>query len=185
MAGTEPDPARRARASGAGRSSRPARPFLPRRPAPPLTDPARSRRDRRGRGLRTPLLPADAPASRTRAERFDQAVLEAVADLEERWPGRLEAIEFAVDEVPAIPGDGPVIPSDEVVLDGGVPLTRFMPPGIDSRGRPTKARIVVYRRPLEVRSSDAFDLGDLVAEVLGEQVSAVLGEAGDGGPATD
>ena len=41
---------------------------------------------------------------------------------------------------------------------------------------------MVYRRPLEVRSSDAGDLGDLVADVLGEQVSAVLGEAGDAGP---
>ena len=147
-----------------------------------MAEPVAPRRDRRGRGLRTPLLPTDIPASRTRSQRFDQAVLEAVADLEERWPGRLQDIEFAVDEVPAIPGEGAVAPSDEVVLDGGVPLTRFMPPGIDSRGRPTKARIVVYRRPLEVRSSDAGDLGDLVADVLGEQVSAVLGEAGDGGP---
>lgn len=184
MAGPEPDPARRARASIAGRSSRPARPLLPRRPRPTIADPVLVRRDRRGRGLRTPLLPADVPASRTRAQRFDQAVLEAVADLEERWPGRLDEIEFAVDEVPMIPSDGPENPSDDVVLDGGVPLTRFVPPGIDSRGRPTKARIVVYRRPLEVRSSDTGDLGDLVAEVLGEQVSAVLGEAGDGGPSS-
>lgn len=181
MAGNEPEPARRARTSIAGRSSRPARPLLP-RPRPTVTDPVVARRDRRGRGLRTPLLPTDVPASRTRAQRFDLAVLEAVADLEERWPGRLDDIEFAVDEVPAIPAEGPENPSDEVVLDGGVPLTRFLPPGIDSRGRATKARIVVYRRPLEVRSSDSGDLGDLVADVLGEQVSAVLGEAGDGGP---
>ena len=185
MAGPDPDPARRTRAPGIGRSARPGRPFLPRRPLPAVAEPVVPRRDRRGRGLRTPLLPADIPASRTRSQRFDQAVLEAVADLEERWPGRLQDIEFAVDEVPAIPGEGAVAPSDEVVLDGGVPLTRFMPPGIDSRGRPTKARIVVYRRPLEVRSSDAGDLGDLVADVLGEQVSAVLGEAGDGGPGVD
>lgn len=185
MDGTDPEPARRVRASGTGRSARPARPFLPRRPAHTVVQPPVPRRDRRGRGLRTPLLPADLPASRTRSQRFDQAVLEAVADLEERWPGRLEAIEFAVDEVPLIPGEGVVAPSDEVVLDSGVPLTRFMPPGIDSRGRPTKARIVVYRRPLEVRSSDAGDLGDLVADVLGEQVSAVLGEAGDGGPGVE
>ena len=53
-----------------------------------MAEPAVPRRDRRGRGLRTPLLPADIPASRTRSQRFDQAVLEAVADLEERWPGR-------------------------------------------------------------------------------------------------
>ena len=108
--------------------------------------------------MRTPLLPTDVPASRTRAQRFDQAVLEAIADLEDRWPGRLDAIEFAVDEVPLVPAEGSVLPSDEVVLDGGVPLTRFLPPGIDAKGRPTKARIVVYRRPLEVRSSDAGDL---------------------------
>lgn len=181
MAGTEPDP-RRSRPSLPGRASRPIRPFLPRRspPAPAVPAAARARRDRRGRGLRTPLLPADVPASRTRAQRFDQAVLEAVADLEARWPGRLESLEFAVDEVPAVPNDGPELASDEVVLDGGVPLARFLPPGMDAHGRPTKARIVVYRRPLEVRSGDAGELGDLVAEVLGEQLTAVLGEPGDG-----
>ncbi len=179
MPGTEPDP-RRSRPSLPGRAARPVRPFLPRRTPPAPAAPARIRRDRRGRGLRTPLLPADVPASRTRAQRFDQAVLEAVADLEARWPGRLESLEFAVDEVPAVPPDGPELPSDEVVLDGGVPLARFLPPGMDARGRPTKARVVVYRRPLEVRSGDAGELGDLVAEVLGEQLSAVLGEPEDG-----
>ncbi|HZM65859.1 MAG TPA: metallopeptidase family protein [Nakamurella sp.] len=139
---------------------------------------ASARRDRRGRGLRTPLLPENLPASRTRAEQFDQAVLEAVAELEIRWPGKLDAVEFAVDEVPLVPAEGPVVASPEVVLDGGVPLTRFVPPGIDARGRPTRARVVVYRRPLEARSTDSGDLGDLVTEVLGEQLSAVLGEHG-------
>ncbi len=182
MAGSEQDPSRRVRASAAGRLTRPAGPLLPRRTTQTVRNPVPARRDRRGRGLRTPLLPTDVPASRTRAQRFDQAVLEAIADLEERWPGRLDAIEFAVDEVPVLPAEGSVLPSDEVVLDGGVPLTRFLPPGIDAKGRPIKARIVVYRRPLEVRSSDAGDLGELVAEVLGEQVSSVLGEAGDDGP---
>lgn len=132
-------------------------------------------RDRRGRGLRTPLLPAGLPAARTRAQQFDQAVLEAVADLEQRWPAELSSIEFAVDEVPTLP-TGPVVASPDVVLDGGVPLTRFSPPGVDARGRATKARVVVYRRPLEVRAADSGDLGELVAEVLGEQLTAVLGE---------
>jgi len=148
-------------------------------PVPPVS----ARRDRRGRGLRTPLLPENLPASRTRAEQFDQAVLEAVVELEDQWPGRLDALEFAVDEVPVVPADGPELPAPEVVLDGGVPLSRFVPPGIDGRGRPTKARVVVYRRPLEARSTDPGDLGDLVAEVLGEQLSAVLGEPGTDSPA--
>ncbi len=139
----------------------------------------RAARDRRGRGLRTPLLPAQLPAARTRAQQFDQAVLEAVADLEDRWPNELASIEFAVDEVPSLPA-GSVAPSSDVVLDGGVPLTRFSPPGVDARGRATKARVVVYRRPLEVRAADSGDLGDLVAEVLGEQLTAVLGEGSSG-----
>jgi hypothetical protein len=121
-----------------------------------------------------PLLPAQLPGFRTRAELFDQAVLDAVADLEDRWPGQLSAIEFAVDEVPPLP-TGPVLPSSDVVVDGGVPLSRFLPPGVDAKGRPTKARIVVYRRPVEMRSRHAIDLEDLVADVLEEQITAVLG----------
>lgn len=163
-------------------------------PTPPAARPAvsstlggpgrrrpRALRDRRGRGLRTPLLPAELPAARTRAEQFDHAVLEAVADLEERWPGELDSIEFAVDEVPALPA-GSVVPTSDVVLDGGVPLTRFSPPGVDARGRATKARVVIYRRPLEVRAVDSGDLGELVAEVIGEQLTAVLGEGGEESP---
>ncbi len=155
-------PERAARPSVSGRGVRPRTP-----------------RDRRGRGLRSPLLPAQLPAARTRAQQFDHAVLEAVADLEERWPTELASIEFAVDEVPSLPTGG-VVPSSDVVLDGGVPLTRFSPPGVDSRGRPRKARVVIYRRPLEVRAADSGDLGELVAEVLGEQLTAVLGEGGTG-----
>ena len=178
MAGTDPE-SRRERPGLPGRASLPAGPPAPRRSSPSPAPGSPPRRDRRGRGLRTPLLPAELPASRTRAERFDQAVLEAVADLEARWPGRLEALEFAVDEVPAVPSDSPELASDEVVLDGGVPLARLLPPGMDARGRPTKARIVVYRRPLEVRSGDAGELGDLVAEVLAELLGAVLGDPDD------
>jgi hypothetical protein len=118
------------------------------------------------------------PAARTRAEQFDHAVLEAVAELEDRWPDELGSIEFAVDEVPTLPAGG-VVPTSDVVLDGGVPLTRFSPPGVDARGRVTKARVVIYRRPLEVRAADSGDLGELVAEVIGEQLTAVLGEGGD------
>lgn len=115
------------------------------------------------------------PNARTRSEQFDHAVLTAIGDLDERYGGRLADIDFAVDEVPALPV-GEVVPSSDVVLDGGVPLARFVPPGVDRRGRPTKARLVIYRRPVESRATDPDDLAELVAEVLTEQVTAVLGD---------
>lgn len=133
-------------------------------------------RDRHGRGLRSPLLPANVPAARSRAEQFDQVVLAAVAEVESRWPDQLRDVEFAVDEVPPV-DDDQMTPGPEIVLDGGIPLARFLARAVDAQGRITKARVVLYRRPLEVRAADGGDLEDLVQEVLVEQVSAVLGEA--------
>lgn len=105
-------------------------------------------------------------------------VLAAVAAVEDRWPEELSDVEFAVDEVPSVELDE-LIPAADVILDGGVPLARFLPPGIDQKGKPTKARVVLYRRPLEIRAADAGDLEDLVEEVLTEQVSSMLGEDED------
>lgn len=130
-----------------------------RRAASPL--PVR-RRDRRGRGPRGPVIPPELPASRTRAERFDDLVLDAVEHLERRWARQLEGTEFAVEDVP---------PSSPAPWEhGGVPLGRYFP--ADS-GQP--ARIVVYRRPVETRATDEGDLAVLVREVLVEQVAHLLG----------
>ena len=122
------------------------------------------RRDRRGRGLRGPLLPTTAPAFRTRAERFDDLVLDAVEQLERRWSRQMEGTEFAVEDVPP---SGPA-PWER----GGVPLGRYFPA---DAGLP--ARIVLYRRPLEARATDALDLADLVHDVVVEQVAHLLGRA--------
>ncbi|WP_240675380.1 metallopeptidase family protein [Cellulomonas endophytica] len=119
------------------------------------------RRDRRGRGLRGPLLPPTLPAYRTRAERFDDLVLDAVERLEERWSEQLDGAEFAVEDVP---------PSDPAPWEvGGVPLGRCFPA---DAGLP--ARVVVYRRPVEVRAEDPADLADLVHDVVVEQVAHLL-----------
>ena len=45
----------------------------------------RPRRDRHGRGLRGRLVPANVPLSRTKAELFDDLVLDAVEGLERRF----------------------------------------------------------------------------------------------------
>jgi predicted Zn-dependent protease with MMP-like domain len=122
------------------------------------------RRDRRGLGLRGTLLPTTAPAYRTRAERFDDLVLDAVEELERRWSRQMDGTEFAVEDVPP---SGPA-PWEH----GGVPLGRYFPA---DAGLP--ARIVVYRRPLEARATDALDLADLVHDVVVEQVAHLLGRA--------
>ena len=48
------------------------------------------------------------------------------------------------------------------------------PQDVDSRGRPTAARVVVYRRPLEARAADRTDLADLVHDVVVDQVARLL-----------
>ena len=40
---------------------------------------------------------------------------------------------------------------------------------------PTRARIVLYRRPLEVRAKDPAELAELVHDVLVEQIAGYLG----------
>ena len=134
-----------------------------------------TQRDRHGRGPRTPLLPAHLPGFRTRSELFDQVVMDAVAELEGRWPDRLTQLEFAVDDVPSM-ARNPAPDRDDEVVDDGVPLARFYPPGVDRKGRPTKARIVVFRRPLEMRAPAQPELLELVTEVLAQQLTGVLGE---------
>ncbi|TAL13066.1 MAG: metallopeptidase family protein [Frankiales bacterium] len=149
--------------------------------------PRRRRRDRHGRGLRGPLVPSTVtvgdrvlrvPAAQTRGERFDDLVLDAVEDLEQRWARELEGVEFAVEDVPAVPLEGDLPLDDDVVADetagGAVPLGRLLPAAVDARGRRTAPRIVVYRRPLEARATDPEDLADLVHDVVVDQVARLL-----------
>lgn len=118
------------------------------------------------------------PAAQTRGERFDDLVLDAVEDLEQRWARELEGVEFAVEDVPAVPLEGDLPLDDDVVADetagGAVPLGRLLPAAVDARGRRTAPRIVVYRRPLEARATDADDLADLVHDVVVDQVARLL-----------
>src|SRR5690606_4384164 len=44
-------------------------------------------------------------------------------------------------------------------------------PGVDRDGLPTRARIVLYRRPLEARAKDPAELSELVHDVLVEQIA--------------
>lgn len=127
--------------------------------------------------MRAPLYPSGSPAARTRAERFDALVLEALEPIEERWSTELADLDVAVDDVPEVPArpGRPLAEDDAVVGDGDVPLARLVPAGMDRRGATTRARVVLYRRPLEARALDGEDLADLLHDVLVEQIAGYLG----------
>ncbi len=120
------------------------------------------------------LAPAGVPLHRTRAQRFDDLILQAVARLEARWEGRLAGVEFAVEEIP---------PPQPLAPDSGpVPLARLEPGSPDAAAGPgppgngaRPPRVVVYRRPLMARADSEDDLGDLVFDVVVEEVAQLLG----------
>ncbi|BBY98448.1 metallopeptidase family protein [Mycolicibacterium fallax] len=132
---------------------------------------------RHGRAFRGPLLPPSVPGWRSRAERFDMAVLEAYEPIERRWHQRLSELDVAVDEIPRISARDPenVNFPPEVIADGPIALARLIPAGVDVRGQATRARIVLFRRPIERRAKDTVELGDLLHEILVAQVATHLG----------
>ena len=115
--------------------------------------------------MRTPLAPPDVPIARSRGQRFDDLVLDAVEHLERRWGEQLAGVEFAVEPVP------PSATEDEALYDDDpVPLGRVLP----VLGK-EPARIVVYRRPVELRAPEPGALAELVHDVVVEQVARLLG----------
>ena len=124
----------------------------------------RSSRDRRGRGMRGPAILPERPGEPvlpTPRERFDELVLEVVADLERRWADRLGLVEYGVEDAPQIPDDW---------TSATVPLSSLIR---GSGGKPT--RLVLFRRPIEHRCETRADLDALVLTILVEQVAELLG----------
>jgi predicted Zn-dependent protease with MMP-like domain len=96
----------------------------------------------------------------SRAETFDELVLDAASRMEHR--AALGDLEFAVEDVP---------PSDPAPWESSeVPLGRLFA----AQGK-IPARIVVYRRPVETRTTDARELAALINDVIVEQVASLLG----------
>ena len=105
------------------------------------------------------------------------AVLEAYEPIERRWQERLSALDIAVDEIPRIAPRDPdnVQFPPEVVADGPIALARLIPAGVDVRGNSTRARIVLFRKPIERRVKDTLDLAELLHDILVAQVATYLG----------
>ncbi|MEU2059946.1 metallopeptidase family protein [Streptomyces sp. NPDC013455] len=116
--------------------------------------------------MRGPIAPPQVPLAASRAEVFADLVQDSVERLERRWP-QLADIDFLVLEVPRLDGRGDQAAawSDEAVPLGGIIPAR------DGR----RARVVVYRRPVEIRTKGRDERAALVHEVVVEQVAELLG----------
>jgi len=116
--------------------------------------------------MRGPIAPPQVPLALSRSELFDDLVRDAADRLERHWP-QLADVEFAVQEVPwpaADTGDGDHSAGDQV------PLGRLISARKDSPNR-----IVVYRRPVEIRAKSREERALLVHDVVVEQVAELLG----------
>lgn len=122
--------------------------------------------------MRGPIAPPQVPLSVSRAESFLDLVHDSAERLERRWP-QLSAVEFTVLEVPVFGHDGLGPDGDVAHWDGdSVPLGRFVAGQGEGRDR-----IVVYRRPVEIRSKNRDERAALIHEVVVEQVAELLGLA--------
>lgn len=113
--------------------------------------------------MRGPIAPPQVPLAASRAETFADLVQDSVERLERRWP-QLADIDFLVLDVPRTNGPGQAW-SDEAVPLGGTAPAR------DGR----RAQVVVYRRPVEIRTKGRDERAVLVHEVVVEQIANLLG----------
>jgi hypothetical protein len=113
--------------------------------------------------MRGPVAPPQVPLAASRAELFTDLVQDSVERLERRWP-QLADFDFMVLEVPRLDAGEDGWNEDPVPLGGIVPARE---------GR--RARVVVYRRPVEIRTKGRDERAALVHEVVVEQVAELLG----------
>ncbi len=133
-------------------------------PAPLARRSARARRDRHGRGIRGPLLPASVPLTRTRGDSFDEVVLDAAARLRTHLPERAPELQFSVEDIPPPSVTDALLPGEPVPLGSAIPADGDRP-----------ARVVVYRRTVELRVGSGPDTAELVYDVVVEQAADLLG----------
>jgi predicted Zn-dependent protease with MMP-like domain len=108
-----------------------------------------------------PLAPRGVPSARSPKAEFDALALSVVAELEDRWHAELGLVEFAVEDTPPVPDDwdADTVPLASLVRGAGS----------------TPTRLVLFRRPIELRTETRSELSAMVLTVLVEQVSELLG----------
>ena len=97
-------------------------------------------------------------------------MLDAVERVESRLDDGLDRVEFGVEDVPPVADAESPVWDGDVLADGDIPLSRVIPAAGSAL-----PRVVLYRRPVEARATDPADLGDLVFDIVVEQVARLLG----------
>ncbi|MEU8828533.1 metallopeptidase family protein [Streptomyces sp. NPDC048636] len=122
--------------------------------------------------MRGPIAPPQVPLSVSRAESFVDLVQDSAERLERRWP-QLSGVDFTVLDVPTSgDGAGGGLGGPDGWDGESVPLGRFIAAHGDAPDR-----IVIYRRPVEIRAKNRDERALLVHEVVVEQVAELLGLA--------
>jgi hypothetical protein len=111
--------------------------------------------------LPAPLDTVGARLLVSRGERFDELALVVIDRLKRRWPSELASVEFGVEDTPMVPVEWEHDP---------IPLATLIQP-VDQQ-----ARIVLFRRPIELRAHGRGELTALLYEVVIEQVAGLLGK---------
>ena len=124
------------------------------------------RRNRHSRGQRAPVVLPRSYGGRidridtTHAEFFTACLAQAVQQVQMSCPGILDNVVVGAEDVPTMPD----------WTEGRVPLSS----AVDGCEH-SPARVVIYRRPLELRTASRRGLAILVHRTLIEQLSALTG----------
>lgn len=111
--------------------------------------------------MRGPVAPPQVPLAVSRGETFAGLVHDSADRLRRRLP-QLAGVRFEVLDVPPAAAEAAV--SEQVPLGGVLRAAGERP-----------ARVVVYRRPVELRSRTRDERAALVHEVVVEQAAELLG----------
>ena len=109
---------------------------------------AERKRNRHGRGRRGGVMPPPLPGAKTRAERFEDLLIESAERLADRWGDRVSSIDFRIM----------MVPSTKVLQQAQNAGSR-VPWATNRSARPQRTeRITLYRRTIEQACVHSADL---------------------------